>query len=286
MIDLLRKKAKVMKEVFGFDAFSPKEIANRVDSIGVTKVQLPILSMIMLGIMAGVFIGLGAMYYVLVVSDPNLGFASSRILGGLSFSLGLIMVVVAGAELFTGNNLLAMAWADGKVTTIEVLKNWGIVCCANFIGAIIIAFLVYHSGHLKMNNGLIESQYLKIAVTKCSISPERAIFSGMLCNILVCLAVWMSFAGRSVLDKIVAIILPVSAFVAAGFEHSIANMYFIIMGIFLKGDHPEFSGVDTIGLTGFFNNLGPVIAGNLIGGSVFVAIVYYIIYKRGGSTKP
>lgn len=270
-----------MKELFGFDAFSPAEIANRIENIGVVKARLPLLTMVMLGILAGVFIGLGALSFTLVISDSSLSFASGRILGGLVFSIGLILVIIAGAELFTGNNLLAMAWADGKIRFSEVIRNWTIVCFSNFTGACLLAFLVSNSGHLAMNNGGIEAQYLKIAVAKCSVLPSHAFFSGILCNILVCLAVWMAQAGRSVIDKVVAIVFPISAFVAAGFEHSIANMYFIVMGIFLKGDHPDYPGIDAVSLTGLFNNLGPVILGNLIGGSVFVAIIYYIIYRRG-----
>ncbi len=270
-----------MKEIFGFDAFSPAEIANRIENIGIVKARLPILTMIMLGILAGVFIGLGALSFTLVISDSSLSFATGRILGGLTFSIGLILVVIAGAELFTGNNLLAMAWADGKIRTSEVLKNWVIVCFSNFIGACLLAFLVSNSGHLAMNNGGIETQYLKIAVAKCTISPYNAFFSGVLCNILVCLAVWMAQAGRSVIDKVVAIIFPITAFVAAGFEHSIANIYFIVMGMFLKGNNPEYPDIDAVSISGLFSNLGPVILGNLIGGSVFVAIIYYIIYRRG-----
>jgi len=144
-----------MSEIFGFDAFSPKEIAEKVEKIGVAKARLPLLSMLMLGVLAGAFIGLGALYFVLIKSDASLGFATSQVLGGFAFSLGLILVVVAGAELFTGNNLLAMAWADGKITAFELLKNWAVVCCANFIGAAGLALLVFLSGHPEMNNGAI-----------------------------------------------------------------------------------------------------------------------------------
>jgi len=269
-----------MKEVFGFDAFSPKEIAERIENIGVVKARLPILSMVMLGIMAGVFIGLGALYAVLITSDANLDFGWSRLLGGIVFSLGLILVIVAGAELFTGNNLLVMAWADGKISFIEVLKNWGIVAISNFIGAMGLAYVVYLSNHTEMNGGAVGVQYVKIASVKCGISFQQAFFSGMLCNVLVCLAVWMAQAGRSVMDKVIAIIFPVSAFVAAGFEHSVANMFLIPMGILLKTEYPSIPGVDLITWFGFFQNIFPVILGNLAGGSLFVALIYYVIYGR------
>lgn len=269
-----------MPDTFGFDAYSPKEIAERVETVGVAKTQLPFLSLLMLGILAGAFIGLGALYFVLIKSDATLGFATGQVLGGVAFSLGLILVIVAGAELFTGNNLLAMAWADGKVSTFDLLKNWLIVCCANFIGAAGLAVLVFYSGHLEMNNGAIETQYIKIAVSKCSLPFWTAFFRGVLCNILVCMAVWMALAGRSVFDKAVAIVFPISAFVAAGFEHSIANMYIIPMAMLVKATGTNGANMDVINWVGFFSNLVPVILGNLIGGSVLVGLVYYIIYLR------
>ena len=269
-----------MSEIFGFDAFSPKEIAEKVEKIGVAKARLPLLSMLMLGVLAGAFIGLGALYFVLIKSDASLGFATSQVLGGFAFSLGLILVVVAGAELFTGNNLLAMAWADGKITAFELLKNWAVVCCANFIGAAGLALLVFLSGHPEMNNGAIADQYLKIAAAKCTMPFWTAFFKGVLCNVLVCMAVWMAFAGRSVIDKVVAIIFPISAFVAAGFEHSIANMYFIPLAMLLKAFGHTGLNTDAITWVGFFSNIVPVILGNLIGGSVIVALVYHVIYRR------
>ena len=205
---------------YGFDAYTPREIAARVDAVGVTKARLPVLQMTLLGLLAGAFISLGALYYTLVASDATLGFAASRVLGGVCFSLGLLLVVVAGAELFTGNNLLAMAWA--------------------------------------------------------------AFFRGVLCNILVCMAVWMAMAGRSVVDKAVAIVVPISAFVAAGFEHSIANMYFFPLAMLLKaGGAPLPAGAAAIDAGAIFANLLPVIAGNIVGGSVLVALVYWVVYVRG-----
>jgi formate transporter len=269
-----------MKEIFGFDAFSPREIADRIENIGVVKSKLPILSMAMLGILAGVFIGLGAMYFVLITSDAQLSFGWSRILGGLVFSLGLILVIVAGAELFTGNNLLAMAWADGKISVYALLRNWGVVCLTNLIGALALVMMVYWSKHADMNGGLIGATYVKIAANKCQLSFQQAFFSGMLCNILVCLAVWMAQAGRSIMDKVIVVIFPVSAFVAAGFEHSVANMFIIPMGFLLKETYPQIAGMDVISWQGFFKNMIPVILGNLAGGSGFVALIYYIIYKR------
>ncbi len=269
-----------MNEIFGFDAFSPKEIANRVENIGVIKARLPFIPMIMLGILAGAFIGLGAMFSVIVSSDPNISFGLSRILSGFVFSLGLILVVVAGAELFTGNNLIAMAWADGKISRLEVLRNWVIISISNCLGAGVLACLVYMSKHPEMNQHGIALQSLKIASTKCSIPFMQAFFSGVMCNVLVCLAVWMSQAGRSVIDKVIVIVFPITAFVAAGFEHSVANMYFIPLGMLLKMNYSDVAGTEAISVFGMFKNLFPVILGNLCGGSVFVALVYYLIYGR------
>lgn len=269
------------KEIFGFDAFSPSEIADRIESVGVIKARLPLIPMAMLGILAGAFIGFGAMLFTLVSSDMSLGFAASRLIGGLVFSLGLILVVIAGAELFTGNNLLSMAWVEGKVSLAEVLKNWIIVCFSNFAGATLLVMFVFLSGHTEMNHHAVAEKYLQIASAKCSLSFTSAFFSGVLCNMLVCLAVWMTFAGRTVTDKILAIVFPVTAFVAAGFEHSVANMFFIPMGILLKTLLVSETGYEMVSWQGFLKNIIPVIAGNIVGGSVFVAIVYSVIYKSG-----
>ena len=269
-----------MQEIFGFDAFSPKEIAERVENVGVVKARLPLLSMFMLGILAGAFIGLGAMCFVLVQSETGLGFVAGRFIGGLVFSLGLILVVIAGAELFTGNNLLVMAWADDKLRFSEVLRNWIVVASANFIGAAGIALLVYFSGHPDMNGGAVGVSYVKIAALKCNLSFQQCFFSGMLCNVFVCLAVWMAQAGRSVVDKVVVIIFPITAFVACGFEHSIANMFLIPMGFLLKEANLLVPGAESINFAGFIKNLVPVILGNLAGGSLFVSFFYYMIYGR------
>ena len=263
---------------FGFDAFAPAQIAERVNELGVAKARLPVLSILMLGGLAGAFIGLGALFFVLVQSDASLGFAAKRVLGGTVFSLGLLLVVVAGAELFTGNNLLAMAWADGKLTTLQLLRNWMLVGAANLAGAVGLALVVWLSGHGDMNGGAVRETYVEIAAAKGGLSPVKAFFSGLLCNVLVCMAVWMSLAGRSVVDKLAAIVLPISAFVAAGFEHSVANMYLIPMGmLFAPEALPDWALV---------RNLVPVIAGNLVGGSVLVALVYHVIYLRPKRLQP
>lgn len=264
--------------MFGFDAYAPKEIASRVESAGVAKARLPLLSMVMLGVLGGVFIGFGALYFTLVTSDVDLGFAVGRLLGGLVFSLGLVLVVVAGAELFTGNNLLAIAWAEDKISTGELLKNWLVVYVSNALGAVGLAVLVMWSQYGDLNGGRVALQVVSIAAAKAALPFWSAFFKGVLCNALVCLAVWLAMAGRSVTDKILAVIFPVSAFVAAGFEHSVANMYFIPLGILLQDSVPLHTSLQWWDLA---RNLLPVTLGNIVGGSVMVALVYYVIYRRG-----
>ena len=270
-----------MSIVYGSDAFSPRQIAEKIEDGGVAKARLPLLSMAMLGVLAGGFIGLGGITSTLVLSDPGLGFAAGRLLAGLTFSLGLVLVVVAGAELFTGNNLLVMAWADRRITTAEMLRNWGVVYLANAVGAVGLALIVWLANHGAMNGGAVALQYAKLAAAKASLPFAEAFFKGVLCNILVCLAVWIAMAGRSVADKVLAIVLPISAFVAAGFEHSVANMFLIPAGI-LMGHDAHVAVPDWAGLA---RNLVPVTLGNVFGGSVLVALVYFVIYRRGAEKQ-
>jgi formate transporter len=258
-------------ELFGADAYAPQEIAARVRDVGVAKARLPWATQAALGVLAGAFIGFGSMMFTLVVSDATLGFAAQRLLGGLVFSLGLVLVVVAGAELFTGNHLIAMAWAGGQVGTGQLLRNWTVVCAANAVGAFGLALLVFWSGHASMNGGAVARAAVRIATAKAELPAFELFWRGVLCNLLVCMAVWMAMAGRSVVDKAVAIVFPIAAFVAAGFEHSIANLYFFPLAMLLGA---PLSALDLL------RNLGPVIAGNLVGGSVLVALVYWVIYLR------
>lgn len=266
-----------MAELFGSDAFAPKEIAARVSEVGVGKARLPLLTVTLLGLLAGAFIGLGALMFTLVASDASLSFAVSRLLGGLVFSLGLVLVSIAGAELFTGNNLIAMAWASGRVSTAELLRNWAIVCGANFVGAAGLALLVWLSGHGALNGGRVAETVIRIASAKAQLSLGEAFFRGVLCNVLVCMAVWMTLAGRSVTDKVLAIVFPITAFVAAGFEHSIANMYFFPLAMLLGAP---------LSIGDMLSNLAVVIAGNIVGGSVLVALVYWLIYLRPAGKAP
>ena len=237
----------------------------------------------MLAMVAGGSIGLGALYYTIVASDADLSFATIRVVGGLVFSLGLAIVLVGGAELFTGNNLIVMAWASGKISTLEVLRNWVIVYCGNFVGAVGLVVLVLFSHHLDMNGGRIGLTILNTAVGKISPDVVTLFFKGILCNLLVCLGVWLAYAGRSVTDKIVGLILPISAFVAAGFEHCIANMYFLPLAWLLTktGELPAGFDASLITIPGIIHNLIPVTLGNIVGGAGLVGSVYWTIYRKG-----
>jgi len=270
-----------MKEIFGFDCYSPKEIAERIENAGVTKTNLPFVSMAALGVLAGGFIGLGAVFYTTVTADATLGFAMRRLIGGVAFSLGLILVVVAGAELFTGNNLLVMGSVAGRIGMPQLFRCLAITYVANFIGAAGLALLVTLSGYPKFGDGVAGRTILHIAATKCAIPFFEAFWRAVLCNVLVCLAVWLAMAGRNVADKILAIVFPVTAFVACGFEHSIANMYFIPAGLFLKEfGNAAFDPVEALTWAGLLRNLVPVTLGNVVGGAGMVGLVYYLIYRR------
>ncbi len=260
------------------DAYTPAEIAKRVLNMGVTKAGAETLTLLVLAILAGAFIALGGLFYSVVITDSALGFGLTRLLGGLSFCLGLILVVIGGAELFTGNNLLVMAWAGKQITTREVLRNWSIVYIGNIIGAFVVAGMVYYADTTSMADGSVGKTLLSIALTKSNLSFTIGFARGVLCNMLVCLAVWLAMGGHSVTDKILAIIFPVTAFVVLGFEHSVANWFFLPMGLMLDtGQQIAYSGVMV--------NLISVTLGNIAGGSLLVAGVYWIAYLRKEDKK-
>jgi formate transporter len=269
--------------IFNLNAYGPAEVQAAIESVGVKKANMPFLPSFMLAVVAGGSIGLGALYYTIVASDPNLSFATVRVVGGLVFSLGLSLVLVGGAELFTGNNLIVMAWASGRISTPAVLRNWVIVYCGNLVGSLGLVVLVLLSHHLDMNGGRIGLSILNTAVAKISPDMLTLFFKGILCNVLVCLAVWLAYAGRSVTDKIVGLILPISAFVAAGFEHCIANMYFLPLAWLLTmlGHAPADFDTSVITIPGIIHNLVPVTLGNILGGAGMVGFVYWTVYRKG-----
>ena len=277
------------------DALIPAEMAARAESIGVKKAHLNPVSMFVLAILAGAFIALGALFATTVSAGAgDLPYGLARLLAGLVFSLGLILVIVGGAELFTGNNLIVMAWAHGTVSTQLLLKNWIIVYVGNFVGAILTAMLMFVSQQYTFGQGAVGAAALATANSKSGLDFGPAIALGILCNALVCLAVWLTFSARTTTDRILAIIPPITAFVAAGFEHSIANMYFIPIGLLIKAFAPESfwtnigkTAADYANLTWynfFVSNLIPVTIGNLIGGVFFVGAVYWFVYLRQPGT--
>src|SRR6516165_3864057 len=267
--------------IFNLQAYSPAEIKEAVEKVGVKKANLPFLASFMLAIVAGGGIGFGALYYTIVASDASLSFATVRVVGGLAFTLGLALVLIGGAELFTGNNLIVMAWASGKVSTQTMLRNWTIVWFGNLLGALGLIVLVYFSHHLDMNDGRIGLSVLNTASGKIRPDMVTLFFKGVLCNILVCAAVWLAYAGRSVTDKLMAVILPVSAFIAAGFEHCVANMYFLPLAWLLiqTGHVPANFDASPITITGIIHNLIPVTLGNIVGGAGLVGAFYWTIYR-------
>jgi formate/nitrite transporter len=258
-----------------FDAYAPAQIAERVREAGVMKAAAPVLIMLALAVLAGAFISLGALFYLFTITGTSASFGLTRLAGGVTFSLGLILVVVGGAELFTGNNLIAMAWAANRVTKAQVFRNWGWVYLGNGLGAVGTVILVWLSGVQGLADGAVAETAIRIARSKASLSPIEAIARGVLCNVLVCLAVWLCMGCRGVADKILAIVFPISAFVACGFEHSVANMFFLPLGLLLAG-----STTAPIPVAGAVTNLILVTIGNILGGTVLVAGVYWFVYLR------
>ena len=273
------------------NALLPREMAVKAEQVGAEKTRLDIASLLALAVLAGAFIAFGAMFanVVAAAADGVLPFGVIRLLSGVVFSLGLILVVVGGAELFTGNNLMVMAWAGRQVTLGEVLRAWALVYAGNFVGAVATAVLVFASGHYAHGNGAVGAAALAAAQGKGALAFGPALVHGILGNVLVCLAVWLCYSARTTADKILAIVPPVSAFVAAGFEHSVANMYVLPFGLLIKGWAPSGFWIsigrtpadfDTITWNSLVANLVPVTIGNMIGGGVLVGAVYWFVYLR------
>jgi formate transporter len=269
------------------DAHPPAAVAQKAEAVGVTKGELNTLSTILLGILAGVFIGLGAMACTVVTTNSGLGFGINKLVGGIVFCLGLVLVVLAGAELFTGNSLIVMSWISGRTRFTSLLRNWGLVYVANLAGALSLAGLVYYTYQWTFSGYGVGANALLIANSKVNLSFGTALVRGILCNVMVCLAVWLCFGARTVVDKILAIIFPITAFVMAGFEHSVANMYFIPIGIMLAGQSAVLTaagvsaeGVANLTWAGFVGNLVPVTIGNIIGGAILIGAVYWLTYLR------
>jgi formate transporter len=271
------------------DALAPLEVARKAEDVGMAKAGMSAANTLALGVLAGAFIAMGAIFATTVTAGgATMAYGVSRLLAGLTFSLGLILVVVAGAELFTGNNLIVMAWASRRVSTMRLLRNWALVYVGNFTGAIATVGLLFVAKQYTFGKGAIGEQAIAIATGKVNLGWTQAIALGAFCNALVCLAVWLAYSARTTADKILAIVPPIAAFVAAGFEHSVANMFFIPMALLIKTDHAfvashtmPATGMDHLTWTHFLlANLIPVTIGNIIGGALMVGAVYWFVYLR------
>jgi len=273
------------------DSLLPTEMAKKAEDVGLNKANLDFWTLLALSVLAGAFIGLGAIFATTVSTGGTaLPYGVNRLLTGLTFCLGLILVIVGGAELFTGNTLIIMGFMSGKVPFIKLLRNWGIVYLGNLVGSVLTALTMFLTKQYTFASGAIGLNILNIAESKCNLDFIQAIMLGLICNALVCLAVWLTFSAGTTTDKILAIIFPISAFVAAGTEHSVANMYFIPIGLMVK----NFGGAgffENIGKTAldfpnltlekfFLDNLLPVTIGNIIGGAVMVGLIYWFVYLR------
>ena len=274
------------------DALLPPQMATAAERVGLSKANLDPVTTFVLAVLAGAFIGMGAMFATTVMAGmaPVVPYGAVRLVAGLAFCLGLILVVVGGAELFTGNTLIVMAWASRRLTLSRVLRNWSIVFTGNLVGAVATAGIVFVARQHTFGGGAVGVTALGIAHAKVELAFTQAVALGMLCNALVCLAVWLTLSARTTTDRILAVVFPVAAFVAGGFEHSVANMYFIPMGLLIKGlAGPEFwtaigAGADqyaSLTWSAFvLYNLLPVTLGNVIGGAGMVGAVYWFIYLR------
>lgn len=252
----------------GIDAYRPARIAILVEEAGVAKANLPWAPLLTLGVLAGAFIAFGAAFYLAVLSGVEPVTGPVRLAAAAAFSVGLILVVVGGAELFTGNALMVMALVDGRIGITALLRNWGIVYLGNLIGALLIAGLMWNAGLIE---GGLARVAAKAAAAKFAITPDQAVARGILCNALVCLAVWLSLGARTAGGKAFVVIFPVAAFVALGFEHSVANMFLIPVGLIAGAEG---------GLAEAVANLVPVTLGNIIGGAGGVGLSYWICYGR------
>jgi formate/nitrite transporter len=270
------------------DPYAPPRLAARAAAAGATKARLDGLSLFTLAMLAGAFIALGAQLATIAGVAPGVPFGPARLLTGVAFSLGLILVVVAGAELFTGNTLIVVARLTGAVTTRALLRNWALTYAGNFVGAFSTAALVALAGQWTLADGQVGAAAIATAQAKLSLDVVEAFARGILGNALVCLAVWLCFGARSLADKVLAIVPPIAAFVAAGFEHSVANMYFVPVALLLR-DEPALLAVTGLapdalaGLTWarfLVGNLLPVTVGNVFGGAVMVGVIYWLVYLR------
>ncbi|MDR2107981.1 MAG: formate/nitrite transporter family protein [Coriobacteriales bacterium] len=265
------------------DALAPAEIAAKTEAIGATKATMGLRQSFVLAIMAGLFIGLGGMFMLLIKSDASFSPAVSQILGGLVFCTGLFLVICAGAELFTGNCLMIIGRLSGGYSWAAMLKNWVVVYLGNLVGSLLLVALLLLIHYYTTNSGGVGNAMLSVAAGKIDQPWQILLFKGVMCNLLVCLAVWVSYAARTIVDKFFAIILPITAFVACGFEHCIANMFFLPLGLalrFIGFDYTGSADISKIDVAGVLYNLSAVTIGNIIGGVLLVGLVYWFVYRK------
>ena len=268
------------------DCLAGAAIEAKGETVGVGKAGMSTAAIAPLGILAGIFIGMGALFMTYVKADQALSFAASSVLGGIVFSLGLICVVVAGAELFTGNMLMTMAALSKKISWADLGKNWLVVWVFNLIGSLILVGIIFGCGLMatKAGDNTIGNQMVAIASAKINLSPEQIIFRGIMCNLLVCIAVYMGFAGRTVIDKIFTCVFPVMAFVAMGFEHCVANMFFLPMGVLAAnagfGTQLDPALLASVTAGGAAYNIIFATLGNIIGGAIFVGVLYWWAFAK------
>ena len=267
---------------------NPPEIAHRFIEVGIKKAQLPVFKLLLLGILGGAFIAFASEASNMAAHNiVSVGLA--KVLGGAVFTTGLMMVVITGAELFTGNSLLVVGFFERKFTWIKMLKNWFFVYIGNFIGSLIVVALIFYSGQLNFSDGGLGGFTIKVAVSKVNLTFIQGLTMGILCNWLVCMAIWMAFSTKDIAGKLLSIFFPIWLFITSGFEHCVANMYYIPMGILAKSNQTWVNAAMGLGVTpaklqalnwGSFlkNNLLPVTLGNIIGGSLFVGMIYWLSF--------
>lgn len=270
-------------------ALAPAAIEAKAESVGATKANMKTGQAFVMAMMAGMFIGMGGMFMTLVKSDSTLSFAASSLLGGLAFCLGLFLVLCAGSELFTGNCLMIMGRMSSKYSWGKMLKSWLVVWLGNFVGALLLVFVLYFAQFYNMNGGAVGQTMVSVAAGKIAPAWGTLFFKGIMCNFLVCLAVWIGFGGKTIVDKFVTVLLPIMAFVACGFEHCVANMYFLPMALTVKStgvvDVSAIANASVVTLGGVFKNISAATLGNIVGGCIFVGLFYWLALAKKGNAK-
>ena len=279
--NLLEKKSEKRKyPVLDLDAYSPDEVTRRVMHIGVKKVRFPGVITLMLGILGGCFISLGALYQVVVMANPDISDSTSAVVSPLFYGMGYIIAFIAGTEIFTTNNLALMSLASRKITALELIRNWTIVLIANIIGAGALVLLFYYSGQIHLFDGLLIEEVLFLTSSKLDYTITQMFLLGLFGNLLICSGAWLAMAGRTVTDKFLALFLPLSAVPAIGFQHGTGNMFHFLLSFLIIHDGQALELPTDITAVKATVSLIMVAAGNIVGGGVFIALTYYFIYVR------